>query len=323
MPIMPKAQTFSENWARLREQDREDLVLFLRAQEYRCVEGSELVKDLFTQASFKDAELPAGYACWIHRTDDGLGASGLIDGMTLCMWNGNCYCILPSIDADDAELGKHLRAFSAYLNVSGQKTDVVRMQEAARLEIADIHDYVLMISKSMTAKTTIAETGLETAATATSPYVTTLPSLPPSLIVRDALWNDLQALCTLHSEYLIEELRLPASVAQQDAAKKVPVLLKNQHVVMAFLEGVPVGKANTNARGFAASQIGGVYVRPQFRGHGVASSMVAALVRTLAEQGQSCVLFVRPDNKAAIRVYAKLGFEVVGEYRAAYGGIPR
>ena len=320
---MPKAQTYSENWSRLREQDCEDLVTFLRAQEYRCVEGSELVKDLFAQASFKNAELPEGFACWIHRIDNGFGASGGIDGMTLCRRNGNCYCILPSTRADDDELGKHLRAFSAYLNVLGQKIDVVRMQDAARLEIAEIQDYVLMISRPMTARPMMAKSGLATATTATSPYDATLPSLLPSLIIRDALWHDLQALCTLHSEYLIEELRLPAPVAQEDAAKKVPVLLESQHVVMALVEGAPVGKANTNARGFAASQIGGVYVRPQFRGHGVASSMVAALVRTLAEQGQSCVLFVRPDNTAAIRVYAKLGFEAVGEYRAAYGGIPR
>jgi predicted GNAT family acetyltransferase len=62
--------------------------------------------------------------------------------------------------------------------------------------------------------------------------------------------------------------------------------------------------------------IGMVYTPPQLRGRGYASACVGELSRQLLKGGwQLCSLFVDVENAAANRVYHKVGYTPVCEYR--------
>jgi len=57
-----------------------------------------------------------------------------------------------------------------------------------------------------------------------------------------------------------------------------------------------------------------VYVRPAFRGRGVGESLMRRVFRLAREGGMAVTWTVRPENKAAIAFYERLGarYDVVG-----------
>jgi len=77
-------------------------------------------------------------------------------------------------------------------------------------------------------------------------------------------------------------------------------------------------KAGTNAEGFHWLQIGGVYTLPEYRKRGLAAAVVAHLINAHCREKHGFALFVKTENKAALRVYAKLGFERCGLFRMSY-----
>lgn len=66
------------------------------------------------------------------------------------------------------------------------------------------------------------------------------------------------------------------------------------------------------------AQIAGVFVDAAWRGHGLATAVVAAVTRTLLEEGSPGVtLHVRADNDAAITAYSRAGFTDHGPWTLA------
>jgi predicted GNAT family acetyltransferase len=97
--------------------------------------------------------------------------------------------------------------------------------------------------------------------------------------------------------------------------------LKEEIVYVAELDGVPVAKAATNARGFDVDQIGGVYTVPGERGKGIGAVVVGALLKALFAEKSSACLFVKKRNRPAIALYDRLGFEPVTDYIISYYGM--
>ena len=61
---------------------------------------------------------------------------------------------------------------------------------------------------------------------------------------------------------------------------------------------------------------GGLAVRPDRRGHGYAADIISAVTRSLKNDGCPAVhLLAARSNRAAVRTYEKLGFELCGECR--------
>ena len=82
--------------------------------------------------------------------------------------------------------------------------------------------------------------------------------------------------------------------------------------------GQIVSTASTNGLGLTAFQVLGVATLPEFRRRGHASTVCAALMRTMHGQGaKSCVLFTGIDNLSAQRCYERLGFRATGAYYVA------
>jgi len=67
----------------------------------------------------------------------------------------------------------------------------------------------------------------------------------------------------------------------------------------------------------------GVYTPAEERGRGYGTAAMHALCERLLRFHDRVVLFVGAENEVAQRLYARLGFEVFGEYRASYFEAPR
>jgi ribosomal protein S18 acetylase RimI-like enzyme len=83
--------------------------------------------------------------------------------------------------------------------------------------------------------------------------------------------------------------------------------------------GVPLGKADLSLRSRRrGAQIAGVYVAAEARGRGVATGLIASLVRMLLRAGLPGVsLHVRADNVPAIAAYARAGLTDRGAWLLA------
>jgi ribosomal protein S18 acetylase RimI-like enzyme len=142
---------------------------------------------------------------------------------------------------------------------------------------------------------------------------------PAGLVLRRPQYTDMNALAALHAAYEQEEV-LPRDAVFYPAASRMNIerIFACQQVLTAELGGRMVGKINTSAASFSRWQIGGVYVHPDYRGRGIAVRMTAEFVRSLVAQGRGVSLFVRKTNAAARRVYRRLGFTALADYRIAY-----
>jgi predicted GNAT family acetyltransferase len=184
---------------------------------------------------------------------------------------------------------------------SRQDTEILEtLMEAQGCFAADRNDYVLM--------------NLDT-----TPRPEALRAGPSGLILRPPVLNDIDCLFELQSVYEQEEV-LPRNAVFNPAVCRINLeqIIYSERILVAEIGGVIVGKINTNAESFTRFQIGGVYVRPDFRGRGVGAKMTAVFVQDLLAQGKGVSLFVKKRNQAAIKVYHKTGFSALADFRICY-----
>ena len=142
---------------------------------------------------------------------------------------------------------------------------------------------------------------------------------PPGLVIREAMESDMEKLLELHSAYEKEEVIPTGGYFNPDNSRKtLDRIFSNEQMMVACLGTEIIGKINTNAKSFTRRQIGGVYVRPEFRRLGVASRMSAVFLKRLISEGSGITLFVKTKNIAAANTYKRLGFTVCGDYRISY-----
>lgn len=142
---------------------------------------------------------------------------------------------------------------------------------------------------------------------------------PGGLVLRQPAAMDEEALFALQAAYEQEEV-LPKNAVFNPAACRINLehILSSEHTLVAELNNQVVGKINTSAESFSRFQIGGVYVRPDYRGLGIAAKMTAFFIRNLLALGKGITLFVKKHNTAALKVYRKTGFVIMADYRISY-----
>jgi predicted GNAT family acetyltransferase len=142
---------------------------------------------------------------------------------------------------------------------------------------------------------------------------------PAGLIIRQPQFTDMSALTALQAAYEQEEV-LPAAAEFNAAVSRLNTerIFAQEQMLVAELDGRLVGKINTNAVTFTRYQAGGVYVLPDYRGRGIARRMAGVFISSLIAQGRGISLFVKKSNHAARRVYQRIGFEILGDYRISY-----
>ena len=182
-------------------------------------------------------------------------------------------------------------------SVMGVRGDVRRVQELFGRGYAVV-DYLLMTVDAATSR---------------------CPARPPELRIRRGRPRDARRLFELQRAYELEEVLLDGARFNGDECLRLlRRSLQRELVYFGTIDGHPVAKAGTNARGFAVDQIGGVFTEAKRRGRGYGSSVMEALLRSVFTAGKSASLFVKPDNGAAVRLYERLGFVTRERYRICY-----
>ncbi|MCK4543670.1 MAG: GNAT family N-acetyltransferase [Spirochaetales bacterium] len=144
-------------------------------------------------------------------------------------------------------------------------------------------------------------------------------SIPRGLKVQKASSGDIAGLYPLQRAYELEEVLVnPGKFNQTVCLFNLKLSLREQFILLGKIDGRIVAKAGTNARGFHYDQIGGVFTNPEYRGRGIATSLMAALCNKLEAEGREICLFVKPGNTPALQSYHNLGFRVVEDFRINY-----
>jgi predicted GNAT family acetyltransferase len=142
---------------------------------------------------------------------------------------------------------------------------------------------------------------------------------PSGLMVRTAYPKDLGTLLPLQIRYELEEVVINSQRYSEQACRQhLKRALRRQLVLMAELNGEVVAKAGTNARGFTADQIGGVYTVESERNSGIAFRVMEELLRRIFAQKNTVCLFVKKSNRPALSLYRKLGFRITEGYQICY-----
>jgi len=148
-----------------------------------------------------------------------------------------------------------------------------------------------------------------------------LPSQDGGLVVRMADESDADALFPLQRAYELEEVVVdPRHFSDAQCLKLLRKTLREELVFVALMDGVPLAKAATNARGFVVDQIGGVFTVPDVRGKGLGRLVVSELLKRVLREKEGACLFVKKRNRPAISLYERLGFTPVTDYVISYYG---
>jgi len=192
----------------------------------------------------------------------------------------------------------------------GLKDSVLALEPRFRRRIQNSLDYHLMVSPPLSESSGRGTAGGDRHMHAGA-----------SFTIRRAGPEDTDALYPLQMAYEMEEVILdPLRFHPQLCYQNLNRQLKEQIIYIAEKEGRPVAKAGTNARGFFWVQMGGVYTLPEYRNRGIAASLAGRLVRELGRRKKRFCLFVKKENRPALKVYEKNGFTIAGEFRITYLG---
>ncbi len=71
---------------------------------------------------------------------------------------------------------------------------------------------------------------------------------------------------------------------------------------------------NIGSRTEATTQVQGVWTPPEFRGGGIATAALGAIVARLLARSTTVSLYVNDFNEQAIALYERLGFERTGAF---------
>jgi GNAT superfamily N-acetyltransferase len=143
----------------------------------------------------------------------------------------------------------------------------------------------------------------------------------PGLRLRAARPQDARGLYPLQRDYELEEVLIePGHFNAQACLANLRRTLRCQIVILAELDGLPVSKAGTNARGFDADQIGGVFTLEEERGRGIARRVMGILLERIFREKAAASLFVKKQNQAAVALYRRLGFRELEDFRISYFG---
>lgn len=139
------------------------------------------------------------------------------------------------------------------------------------------------------------------------------------LKVKKAKKRDALVLYPLEKAYILEEVLLGNSeINHQAALLNLKKTCTNQSVFYGSKDKKIIAKVNTNGMGFSYNQIGGVYTQPEYRNQGISTYLMKILLNEIHSSGKNAVLYVKKENKPALRLYKKLGFRIISDYSAHY-----
>jgi GNAT superfamily N-acetyltransferase len=144
------------------------------------------------------------------------------------------------------------------------------------------------------------------------------------LTIRPATLDDAGLLTTMiHEMADYDRLSHEASVIEDDIVRDGFGASPKFRVVIAEWDGKPAGYAlffefYSSFQGRAGLFLDDIFVRPEFREHGVGKALLAHVARIAWKEGYFCIRWeVLHWNTAAIDFYRKLGAVFMDEWKAA------
>ena len=126
--------------------------------------------------------------------------------------------------------------------------------------------------------------------------------------------NDIDDLLPLQLGYEREELER-TKVNEVYSRLYLNRMLEEQIMFQCRISGRLVSKLHTNAQGIHCKQFGGVYTLEQFRGQHIAEILLTHAIKTLSPSTNMFALFVKEKNMSALRLYKRLGFSHLCDFR--------
>jgi ribosomal protein S18 acetylase RimI-like enzyme len=140
--------------------------------------------------------------------------------------------------------------------------------------------------------------------------------------LRIATADDLPMLLRVRASALEEEYGIPVppgSKLYEELASAVTRAVSLQGVAIWVEDGGCAFTAQLIAKTPTASMFGDLYVDPELRGEGRATRALTAFCTWLMTESEHVTLRVGADNDPAVKLYDRVGFEVVDEFCTSLG----
>ena len=143
-------------------------------------------------------------------------------------------------------------------------------------------------------------------------------------MIRPPVTDDLEAITAIYNDAIVNTVATfdvePQTVA--DRAEWLAAQGPRHPVLVAVEDGAVVGWASLSGysprAAYAETATVSVYVREDYRGRGVGTELMAAIMEAGREAGLHVVLARIADvNPASVRMHESVGFEHVGDLREA------
>jgi predicted GNAT family acetyltransferase len=137
-------------------------------------------------------------------------------------------------------------------------------------------------------------------------------------VLRPAVRRDISWLLEAHAAMCREDLGVDQVARNpQGYARYFDHLVRQRRMVVGELHQAPIFKAEIALESREAWLIEGVYTAPEARGRGCATRAMAWLAEMAVERGRMACLYVHRRNEIAVRVYKRVGFEVISPWATA------
>ena len=123
----------------------------------------------------------------------------------------------------------------------------------------------------------------------------------------------------LQVEFEKEEVVLEPELFNEDhCLAKFENFVDAGAVFVGKIKNAPLCKLTVSAQGKNYVLLGGVFTVPKYRNCGLAKALLNSVSQKFAAQSKKCTLFVKTENKAAIKVYEKTGFKKFCNFEILY-----
>jgi len=142
------------------------------------------------------------------------------------------------------------------------------------------------------------------------------PCCPMDAGVRRVRIDELDAYLVAAIDMFIGEVGIDPRLGDggRGYRRRVAGLIAARRAWARFERGEVIFKAEVGSQSPAVGQIQGVWVHPDYRGHGLGTAGTAAVVAAVVRSGRIASLYVNNFNTVARAAYARVGFAQVGTF---------